>query len=193
MIDYISGSLTELEPATAIIETHGIGFELNITLIDYPHLQQSDKAKLYVHEVIREDTHTLYGFISREERALFRLLIGVSGVGPNTARLILSAFTVTEFESIIATDDERQLKGVKGVGGKTAQRIIIDLKDKINITEASLIEKPKANSAVMEEALAALITLGFTQQQSVKALKKIIADFPSVSLENAIKMALKML
>lgn len=193
MINYISGTITELEPTCATLDVAGIGYDVNITLLNYSRLHLNEGCKMYVHEIIREDAHLLYGFLTVEERAMFRLLTGVSGVGASTARLILSSLNVAELQSVIASGDERSLKAVKGVGAKTAQRIIVDLKDKINIAEGALINQPMAGNRNYDEALTALVTLGFTQQQSQKVLKKIYADFPDISLENAIRTALKML
>ena len=193
MIDYLSGQLTEITPTSAIVECCGIGYEVNISLIDFTSIQNEKNVKLYIHEAIREDAHLLYGFTSKRGRELFRLLIGVSGVGPNTARLILSAITVTDLEQTIASGNDSILKSVKGIGAKTAQRIIVDLKDKIKVGESTLISMSPTSSESYDEALSALIMLGFTSQQSQKVLKKLFADTPSITVENAIKMALKML
>jgi Holliday junction DNA helicase RuvA len=193
MIDYLSGQLTEITPTSAIVECGGIGYEVNISLIDFTSIQNEKNVKLYIHETIREDAHLLYGFTSKRGRELFRLLIGVSGVGPNTARLILSAITVTDLEQTIASGNDSILKSVKGIGAKTAQRIIVDLKDKIKVGESTLISMSSTSSESYDEALSALIMLGFTSQQSQKVLKKLFADTPSITVENAIKMALKML
>ncbi len=193
MIEYIRGSVAELEPTTAVVEAHGVGYELNISLIDYTAMQSMTEVKLYVHESIREDAHVLFGFLTKDARMMFRLLIGVSGVGPNTARLILSSLTVSDLQSAIASENDSLLKAVKGIGGKTAQRIIVDLKDKIKTTETTLISSIVSDSRVYEETLAALITLGFTQQASQKVLKKLFAENPTITLEQAIKMALKQL
>ncbi|MBR4887326.1 MAG: Holliday junction branch migration protein RuvA [Muribaculaceae bacterium] len=193
MIDYLSGQLTEITPTSAIVECGGIGYEVNISLIDFTSIQNEKNVKLYIHEAIREDAHLLYGFTSKRGRELFRLLIGVSGVGPNTARLILSAITVTDLEQTIASGNDSILKSVKGIGAKTAQRIIVDLKDKIKVGESTLISMSSTSSESYDEALSALIMLGFTSQQSQKVLKKLFADTPSITVENAIKMALKML
>lgn len=194
MIEYIRGEIVEIEPTVAVIENCGIGYEVNITLIDYPKLEENrDACKLYIHEIIREDAHTLYGFLTKEARSMFRMLIGVNGVGAGTARLILSSMSVYNLEKAITECDENSFKSVKGVGAKTAQRIILDLKDKIKVITGTLIEQSGEAFTNYEEALAALVTLGFTQQASQKALKKIFSDYPTASLENAIKMALKMM
>ncbi|MDE6681068.1 MAG: Holliday junction branch migration protein RuvA [Muribaculaceae bacterium] len=193
MIDYIRGTLAELNATNVVVEAHGVGYDLNITLIDYGAMLGSREAQLYVHESIREDAYVLYGFLNRHTRELFRLLIGVSGVGPNTARLILSAMHDSELEQAIASGDDRMLKSVKGIGGRTAQRIIVDLKDKIKVEALALTESAPVGNETYDDSLAALVMLGYTAQQSQKALKKIFADDPSASTEKAIKQALKML
>lgn len=192
MIDYLKGIVAETTPTYTVIECNGVGYEVNITLIDFPSISESKETKLYIHESIREDAHVLYGFLRKRTRELFRLLIGVSGVGPNTARLILSSLTDDQLESTIASGNDSQLKAVKGIGGKTAQRIIVDLRDKIKIESESLITSTPASESY-DDSVAALVMLGFTAQQSQKVLKKLFASDPTLTTERAIKQALTML
>lgn len=193
MIDYISGTLAEATPTTAVVDVNGIGYEISITLIDYSAIQAERQVKLFIHEAIREDAHMLYGFTTKRGREMFRLLIGVSGVGPNTARVILSAVTPDDLAATIASGNDSVLKAVKGIGAKTAQRIIVDLKDKIKGDAATLLTQSLPGSETFEEALAALSVLGFTRLQSEKALRKILKSEPTVSVEEAIRKALKIL
>ena len=193
MIDYLSGIIAEASPAVAVIECAGVGYEVNITLLDFPQLQSAQTARLYIHESIREDAHVLFGFLTKRARELFRLLIGVSGVGPNTARLILSAMTADQVESSIAGGNDAALKAVKGIGAKTAQRIIVDLKDKIKVADSTLISSQPVVSEAYEEALAALTTLGFNPVQCRKALNKIFSEGKASSTEEAVRLAIKML
>ena len=193
MIDYIKGELAELTPAYAVVEAAGVGYELNISLTAYAALEGMKQVKLLVHEVRREDAHVLFGFPDERERAMFRSLIGVSGVGANTARVILSSIPVAELEQVIVSGDYQKLKNVKGIGLKTAQRVIVDLKDKIKVTDDSLIIQPTKSSDAYDEALAALLMLGFARQQSQKVLKKIFDATPAIKVEMAIKQALSML
>lgn len=204
MIEYINGRLAELTPTTAVLDVNGLGYELNITLTTFSSLEKSvggalgerstpGDAKLYVHEVIREDAWTLYGFASKRERELFRALIGVSGVGSASARMILSSISPSELEQTITSGDERRLKSVKGIGGKTAQRIIVDLRDKIKPTGDTLLIQPQIQSEVFDEALAALVMLGFAKPASQKVLTKLFDQDPAIKVEQAIKKALTML
>ncbi len=193
MIDYIRGELTELNPAYAVVEVAGVGYELNISLTAYAAIEGMTQVKLLVHEVIREDAHVLFGFLEERERVMFRALIGVSGVGANTARMILSSIPVAELEQVIVSGDYQRLKNVKGIGLKTAQRVIVDLKDKIKAGDDSLIIQSTQTSDAYNEALAALQMLGFARQQSQKALKKIFEATPAIKVEMAIKQALSML
>ncbi|MCQ2346278.1 MAG: Holliday junction branch migration protein RuvA [Paludibacteraceae bacterium] len=202
MIEYIKGQVTELNPAFATLEAAGVGYEINISLPTYSELMDKQEAKLYTEEIIREDTHQLFGFGSKSEREIFRLLITVSGIGANTARMIMSAYTACELRQIIATGNARALGQVKGLGPKTAQRIIVDLKDKIlkvtlesgpDIATAGTELFPTESSPVKEEALSALTMLGFAAAASGKVIDKILKEDPRASVEAVIKQALKML
>ena len=198
MIEYIKGELTELTPTLAVVEAAGVGYALNISLNTFSGIQGKKDVKLYVHEALvtggRDDSFTLYGFSTRQERALYQLLITVSGVGANTARMILSASSPAELCNTIANGDERMLKSVKGIGLKTAQRIIVDLKDKIGKggEEFSLATAP-SSSPVREEALGALTMLGFSKPAVEKTLDKLLKENPDCSLEDLIKKALKLM
>lgn len=197
MIEYLKGEVAELTPATAIIECCGVGYETSITLNSYSALQGKKDAKLYIYEVIREDTHQLFGFCNKQERELFLLLISVSGIGGNTARTILSAFTVNELCEAIATGNEVAIKGVKGIGLKTAQRLIVDLKDKIkgigdNIPTGSTVTATVNNDTV-DGAVAALVMLGFPATAAGKVVQSIVKSEPQATIEQVIKLALKQL
>ena len=197
MYEYIKGIITENTPTFVSIETGGMGYMINISLNTFEALQTcKGEVKLLLHEVIREDSWTLYGFFTSKERELFRLLIGVSGVGPSTASLILSSISPADLESTILSGDHTRLKGVKGIGAKTAQRIIVDLKDKIKPSEASASLPPTligGTNEIYEEALAALTALGFPRPQSQKALRRIFDADPAIKVETAIKQALAMM
>lgn len=201
MLEYIHGRLAELSATAAIVDVNGVGYELNITLNTYSELDKSAApsagsaatARLYVHEVIREDAWVLYGFATKRERELFRDLIGVSGVGAASARMILSGITAAELEQVISTGDERRLKMVKGIGGKTAQRIIVDLRDKIKPLEDSLLQQPGTRSEAYDDALAALVTLGNPRAAAEKALNKLFAENPGLTVQQAIKMSFPLL
>lgn len=199
MIEYVKGELTELTPTTAVVECAGVGYLLTISLNAYTAIQGKKEVKLYVHEAISEDAHTLYGFAQKQERELFLLLLTVSGVGGSTARMIISSFTPQELSNVISSGNERMLKSVKGIGLKTAQRIIVDLKDKINPYAAagsakggmSAVSSP--SNQVMDEAVSALIMLGFQAAASQKVVSVILLENPSLAVEQVIKDALKRL
>lgn len=195
MIEYIKGNVTALTPTEAVLETGGIGYLLNISVNTFTAINENagQEVRLFVHEAIREDAFTLYGFIDTTERELFRQLIGVSGVGTATARMILSSISPQELQQVIVSGDSKRLKAVKGIGAKTAERIIVDLKDKIKGVDETLLPKVVATSEVFEEALAALIMLGFPKPQSQKVLKKLFDEEPAIKVEVAIKKALSMM
>lgn len=194
MYDYIKGNVAELTPTYVVLDNHGVGYMINISLNSFNALQhQEDVVKVYVYEAIREDAHLLYGFTERRERELFLLLISVSGVGANTARMILSSLTPSDLEQTIASENVGILKSVKGIGAKTAERIIVDLKDKIKLSTDTLLDKSQVTSEVFDEAMSALVMLGFTKQMSQKALKKLFTAEPTITVEQVIKKALKMM
>ncbi len=196
MIEYLKGEIAELTPATAIIECCGVGYEASITLNTYSALQGKKDTRLYIYEVIREDAHLLYGFSNKQERELFLQLISVSGIGGNTARTILSAFTVNELCEAIATGNEVAIKSVKGIGLKTAQRLIVDLKDKIKgigSSSGTAVLPATADNDVMEGAVAALVMLGFPSTAANKAVQSIMKSEPGMTIEQVIKQALKLL
>ena len=196
MIDYIKGEITNLTPTYCVLETGGIGYLLNISLLTYSELQNMSSARLFVYENIREDAHTLFGFLQEEERNIFLLLISVSGIGANTARMILSSFTTAELKEAIITGNVNAIKAVKGIGLKSAQRIIVDLKDKVTKGEdyANLpLIDTAANNEKVHEAVAALVMLGFQQQASQKTVDKIVKDDPQLEVAKIIKKALSMI
>ena len=193
MIEYIKGEIAEITPTYTVIDNNGIGYFVNISLNTYTSLQNSKNATIYIYEAIREDAHILYGFHNKHEREMFMLLISVSGVGPNSARMILSSLSPSELETAIATSGVAALKAVRGIGAKTAQRIIVDLKDKIKAPSDTLNIQVPANNEIFDEALAALVMLGFSQQASQKVLKKLLSDTQELNVENVIKKALKMM
>ena len=200
MIEYIKGEIAELSPATAVVECHGVGYAISISLNTYAAIQGKKECKLYIYEAIREDAYLLYGFADKQERELFLLLISVSGIGGNTARMILSALSPSELINVISTENANLLKSVKGIGLKTAQRVIVDLKDKIktgcmaagNAGVQGMIAAG-ANTQVQEEAVAALTMLGFAQAPSQKVVHAILKEEPGAPVEQVIKLALKRL
>ena len=201
MIDYIKGELAELTPAQAIVEAYGVGYALNISLNTYEAIQGKQNVKLFVHEALvtggRDDSYTFFGFASKQERDLYRLLITVSGVGANTARMILSSASPSELCNAISTGNERVLKSVKGIGLKTAQRIIVDLKDKI--LSLGIAQEVAAGTAadstipvdVRDEAVAALTMLGFSPAPTAKVVTAILTDDATLPVEQVVKLALK--
>lgn len=203
MIEYIKGTLAELSPALAVVEAYGVGYALNISLTTYTKIQGLKDVKLFVHEQLttggRDDSFTLYGFATKQERELYRMLISVSGIGANTARMMLSSLTPTELCNAIANGDEKIIKSVKGIGLKTAQRIILDLKDKIvstGIAEELHVAKehsagPSVNAAVKDEAVSALTMLGFSPAPSAKVVVEILTAQPDLQVEMVVKEALK--
>ncbi len=195
MYDFMEGRLVELTPISATLQTGGIGYLIHISLNTYTGLQSfrnSDTlCKLYLHHVIREDAQLLYGFLDTRERSFFRLLITVSGVGASTARMILSSLSAGELQKAIAEGNAGVLKNVKGIGLKTAQRIIVDLKDKIGQVASADDNFSVSNNTSKEEALSALVNLGFTKASVEKVLDKIAVGNPSASVEDLIKEALK--
>ena len=199
MIEYIRGELADLTPALAVVEAHGVGYALNISLNTYSAIQGKAQVKLYVHEAImtggRDDN-----FANKQERALYRLLITVSGVGANTARMILSSLTPAELCNVIANGDEKMLKTVKGIGLRTAQRIIVDLKDKImqsgiadELHVSNTPGTPAVDAGIKDEAVSALTMLGFSPAPSAKVVVSILTEQPDLPVEQVVKLALKMI
>ena len=198
MIEYVRGELAELTPAYAVVEAHGVGYGLSISLNTYSGIQNKKEVKLYVVESIREDAYALFGFSTKQEREMFLLLITVSGVGANTARMILSAMSPAELCNVISSGNEKMLKTVKGIGLRTAQRIIVDLRDKIAV-EGIADQMPAAgvaaasamNNEVRDEAIGALTMLGFSPAPSAKVVSAILTDNPQLPVEQVVKLALK--
>lgn len=193
MITHLRGKLVEKNPTYTIIECNGVGYFLNISLNTYSKISDNEAVMLYTHLSIREDAHTLFGFAEKVEREIFKLLISVSGVGPSIARTMLSSMTAEQIQQAIASEDVAVIQSVKGIGAKTAQRVIVDLKDKILTTYQISEEEVKAVSSVKEEALVALEVLGYTRKQADKTIQGIIQENPNINLEDIIKQALKKL
>ena len=189
--DYIKGSITQITPTFVTIETSGIGYFINISLTTYSSLENKSETKILIHEVIREDTHQLYGFSDVRERDVFRHLISVTGVGANTARMMLSSLNPSEIEQAIIGADINVLKSVKGIGLKTAQRIIVDLKEKFGKQAASGEIFTISDNTNREEALSALVMLGFAKSAVLKILDKIVREEKNLTVEEIIKKALK--
>lgn len=200
MIEYLKGTLTELTPALAVVECHGVGYGVNISLNTFSSIQGKEEVKLWITESIREDAYQLWGFSSRVERELFLLLTSVSGIGAAMARMILSAMTPADLCNVISDGNDKMLKQVKGIGPKAAQRIIVDLRDKIATlgvdaaTQGSVSKAaPALNTEVQNEAVSALTMLGFSPAPSHKAVQQILREEPDAPVERVIKLALKML
>lgn len=194
MIEYIKGTLAELNPTEAIVENNGIGYNTLISLQTYEEINGKSEVKLYIHHYLREDEELYYGFATKDERQIFRLLISVSGIGAATARMMLSSMTSDEITNAILTEDINKIKSIKGIGLKSAQRLIIELKDKIGKTSGISPTLPGLSSnTTVEEATTALVMLGFAKPNVNKVLSAIVKEKPDMSLEEMIKMALKKL
>lgn len=195
MIDYIKGSIEELSPTETTIENNGIGYKILISLQTYESLNGLKETKIYIHHYLREDEELYYGFASKDERELFRLVIGVSGIGAATARMMLSSLSSDEIRNAILAEDLNKIKGIKGIGLKTAQRLILELKDKVikgGGSDNSVLFNQAANSST-DEAITALVLLGFTKANVNKAVTAVLKEKPGASLEEIIKLALKKL
>lgn len=193
MYEYIKGKIEELGLTHVVIENQDIAYHIHISLQTYSLLAEKEMCKLYISEIIREDDHILYGFFEKHEREIFVKLTSVSGIGANTGRMILSSLTLSEIEEAIATSNVNVLKSIKGIGLKTAQRLIIELKDKITkSTDTQEIFVPQ-NNTIKEEALSALVMLGFNKASATKAVDKILASQNDITIESVVKQALKML
>lgn len=193
MYEYIKGILVEATPTYAVVDCGGVGYYIHISVNTYSNISAEKNVVLYIHQIVREDAHLLYGFFSKEERTVFRQLISVSGVGANTASVMLSSMTVNEIVGAIQTDNVNAIKSVKGIGLKTAQRVIIELKDKIGTTGITGGDSVFTGNTIKEEALSALVMLGFVKAQAAKVLDKIVAGGGITSVEELIKQALKQL
>lgn len=194
MYEYIAGSVVELAPTYAVLDAGGVGYYLQISLQTYSEIEGDERAKLYVHHVVREDAQLFFWFASKTERELFRHLISVSGVGGNTARMILSTYSPRELQNIIATENAVLLKNVKGLGLKTAQKIIVELSGKL--TGLGVSEEPTTPTAALaeyEEALAALVMLGFGKAAAEKVVKAVVRENPGISVEELVRISLKRL
>jgi len=193
MYEYLNGKSAELTPTYAVVDVSGVAYKTEISLYTYNAIKDKNEVKLYIHFTVREDAHIFFGFSEKSERDFFRLLISVSGIGPNTARIILSTLSPSELKNAIQTDNVNMLKSVKGIGLKTAQKAIIELKDKVeklaNIESDTLV----LNNTIKDEALSALVMLGFVKNLASKAVDKILEKNPEFNIEQTVKAALKML
>ena len=193
MYAFIAGKIAEITPAYAIVDNHGVGYFINITLNTFAAIGEQTEVKLYTHLQVLEDAHNLFGFYTAKERDMFELLISVSGVGCNTARLILSSLTVNELSTAIANEDIKTIQAVKGIGSKTAQRIVVDLKDKVRKTDYAEEIVEAVENTIKNEALSALVILGFSKNAASKALDKLMKQTPDAPVEVLIREALKLL
>ncbi|MCL4140493.1 UNVERIFIED_CONTAM: hypothetical protein GTU68_025967 [Idotea baltica] len=191
MITHLNGKLVEKNPTYVIIECNGVGYFLHISLNTYGKIPDAEALKLYTYLNVKEDSHTLFGFADKVEREIFKLLISVSGVGPSIGRTMLSSMTPEQIQHAIASEDVATIQSVKGIGAKTAQRVIIDLRDKIVKTYEISEDSALNHNTIKDEALSALEVLGFSRKQVEKLVQKIIQETPNTSLENIIKQALK--
>jgi Holliday junction DNA helicase RuvA len=191
MYEFITGNLNEINPAGAIIETGGIGYFIHISLTTYSKIHNQDQVKLFLQQMIREDAHPLYGFAEKEERELFRMLISVNGIGANTAIMMLSSFQPEDLREAILHENVNVLKSIKGIGAKTAQRVIIELKDKVGIGQASDKVFKALNNHVREEAISALEMLGYNKKAVEKGIDHIIKEQPEITVEKLLKTALR--
>lgn len=195
MIDYIKGNIAEINPTEAIIECYGIGYRALISLQTYEILNSKTEVKIYIHHYLREDEELYYGFATKDERELFRLLVSVSGIGASTARMMLSSLTSDEIRNAIIAEDINKIKSIKGIGMKSAQRLVLELKDKVVKgagADNTVLFSPSANGAA-DEATTALVMLGFTKANVNKAVAAVLKEKPSASLEEIIKLSLKRL
>ena len=193
MIEYIIGNVKEKNPTFVVLENKGIGYFINISLNTFTQIGELKEIKLFIHEIIREDTHDLYGFFEYKERDIYRKLISVSGVGPNTARVMISSLTHDEIYLAITTGDVNTIKSVKGIGAKTAQRIIVDLKDKLSKSGEDINIFIEQGNTIKNESLSALVMLGFNKKQAEKAIDKLLKEKKELSVEELVKAALKLL
>lgn len=191
--EYIKGQLTDLSPTEAIIEQGGIGYGIQVSLHTYAQIRGQGEASLYIHEIIRDDTYDLFGFFTKDERLLFRYLISVSGVGANTARMMLSSLSPEEIKDAILKDDVNVLKRTKGIGARTAERIIVDLRDKLGKLDESVQFLPGSDNTIRQEALSALIMLGFGKTDTAKVVDKLLLEKGEWNVERLVKAALKKL
>ena len=193
MLEFIKGQINELNPAYVVIENMNTGYFVNISLNTYSRISEKNECTLFIHEIVREDAHLLYGFAEKKEREIFRNLLSVSGVGANTACMMLSSLSPSELQNAIINEEVNKLKNIKGIGAKSAQRIIVDLKDKLEKEGVEEQIITSEDNTIKEEALSALVTLGFTKKNVEKVLETLISKEPGLNVEEIVKKALKKL